>query len=496
MKTTYALVLLSLATIGPPVIAQTEVGKRGTPTVVVSTPSAIGPRTLHFNFREAPLETVLAYMSQAGGFIINLEADVKGKVDVWSSQPLSRDEACEVLNTILKKSGLAALRNDRTLTIVSRDEAHKRDIPVKKGNVAAEIPKTDAMVTQIIGVKHVNATQLVNNLVQLLPSYATMTANESANTLVLTATQTDVRRITEIINALDFAISSMSIVRVFPIRYGDAKELANVIKELFQPSQQQVANQGGQEFNVSGGGGISPESGTFPGSSSRGAAGDGVRTAIVPVVAIADERSNSLVVSASEDIMRATEKLIKEIDQSVSDITELRVFHLKHADPAELADKLSELFPDDTNAGNTSNQPIRFGGGSGPSNNTPSPSSERMKKKGQVVSVADTRTASIIVSAASELMPQIARLIDSLDSNSAKKQRVFIYALQSGNVRNITQILNGMFQSQNSRNTQNSSSQSDALMNRMNQQPTRGTSTSVGGNSSQSGSGGSGGSVR
>lgn len=489
MKTTYALVLLSLATICPPVIAQTEVGKRGTPTVAAIIPSAIGPRTLNFRFRGAPLETVLAYMSQAGGFIINLEADVKGKVDVWSSQPLSKDEACEVLNTILKKSGLAALRNDRTLTIVTQDEAHKRDIPVKKGNIAAEIPKTDAMVTQIIGVKHVNATQLANNLVQLLPSYATMTANESANTLVLTATQTDVRRITEIINALDYAISSVSIAKVFPIRYGDAKELANVIKELFQPNQQQEANQSRQEFNVSGGGGIPPESGAFSGSS-----GDGVRTAIAPVVAIADERSNSLVVSASEEIMRATEKLIKEIDQSVSDITELRVFHLKNADPSEMADKLSELFPDDTKAGNTSNQQIRFG--AGPFDNTPSPSSDRMKKKGQVVSVADTRTASIIVSAASELMPQIAKLIDSLDSNSAKKQRVFICALQSGNVQNVTQVLNGMFQPQNSRNTQNNSSQIDALMNRMNQQSTRGTSTGFGGSSDQSGSSGSGGSVR
>ena len=65
-----------------------------------------------------------------------------------------------------------------------------------------------------------------------------MTANESANSLVITATQADVRRMTEIINALDESISSTSDIKVFPLRYADAKELADVIKESSRPTQQ------------------------------------------------------------------------------------------------------------------------------------------------------------------------------------------------------------------------------------------------------------------
>ena len=113
---------------------------------------------------------------------------------------------------------------------------------------------------------------------------------------------------------------------------------------------------------------------------------------------------------------------------SISDITELRVFHLKNADPVEMTDVFSQLFPDESKSGNDSNQNqfgFRFGGGGGGgrNNNNQTATSDRMKKKGRVLAVADERTSSIIVSAASELMPQIEEMVAQLDSSPAKKQK-------------------------------------------------------------------------
>ena len=55
-------------------------------------------RNLRLNFRGVPLEMVLNYLSEAAGFVILPgQADVKGKVDVWSNQPLSKDEAVQLL---------------------------------------------------------------------------------------------------------------------------------------------------------------------------------------------------------------------------------------------------------------------------------------------------------------------------------------------------------------------------------------------------------------
>ena len=64
------------------------------------------------------------------GFIINKETDVRGTVEVWSKEPLTKDEAVEVLNSVLKKNGCAVIRNGRILTIVAQDEVHHRDTPV------------------------------------------------------------------------------------------------------------------------------------------------------------------------------------------------------------------------------------------------------------------------------------------------------------------------------------------------------------------------------
>src|SRR5258706_15360446 len=97
---------------------------------------------LRLNFRGVPLDMVLNYLSDAAGFIIVLETKMEGKVDVWSNQPLTKDEAVDLLNTILNKNDYAAIRNGRVLTIMKREDAKTPNIPVKKNTEPENIPKT------------------------------------------------------------------------------------------------------------------------------------------------------------------------------------------------------------------------------------------------------------------------------------------------------------------------------------------------------------------
>jgi type II secretory pathway component GspD/PulD (secretin) len=83
----------------------------------------------------------------------------------------------------------------------------------------------------------------------------------------------------------------------------------------------------------------------------------------------------------------------------------------------------------------------------------------------RVSAVPDARTNSVIVSAASNLMSQIERMILQLDSDSSKKQKVYVYSLDNADVDNVATILRGMFESQsstlNNRNNSNRSGQSN-----------------------------------
>jgi type II secretory pathway component GspD/PulD (secretin) len=188
---------------------------------------------IRLNFQGAALADVLSYLSEAAGFVILVDQEVSGTVNVISHQPLTKDEAVDLLNAILIEKGYVALRSGRILRIVPRADAHKRDLPVRTAARPADIPRTDEMVTQIIPVRFGDALKMIENLRPLLAAEATLSANESSNAIVMTDTQTNIRRIAEIIDALDTSIASISTIRVFPLDFADATQLAEVVRELF-----------------------------------------------------------------------------------------------------------------------------------------------------------------------------------------------------------------------------------------------------------------------
>ncbi|GDY23568.1 hypothetical protein LBMAG56_49150 [Verrucomicrobiota bacterium] len=477
------------------------------------------PGMLRMNFRNAPLELVLDYLSEAAGFTIVLETEVRGRVDVWNNQPVTKDEALNLLNIVLNKNGYAALQNDRILTIVGRDEAKKRNIPVKSGSDPAGIPKSDEIVTQIIPIRYINAAQLTKDLQPLLSEKASLTANEAGNALVLTDSQASIHRMAEIVRALDTSVAGIATIRVFQMRFADAKTVATVIKEVFQPET--GGGRGGNNnadpraaffarFRGGGGGG-------GEGGGGGAAASNGRTTAASRVVAVADERSNSLVVSSPDELMATIEDLVKSVDTNVEDIMELRVFRLKHADPNEMAELLAGLFPDETrsNDRNSSGGGSRFsffggldggggrrssGGGGGAAG--ASGESDRAKKQSRVLAVADARTASVIVSASRDLMKQIEAMITSLDANPAKKQKVFVYSLENADVSEVETVLKALFESQSGRNARSTgTSPNNALTTRSGQSQSSGTgSNRIGGGGGGGGNsglgGGNGGGIR
>jgi len=449
-----------------------------------------GEKGLRFNFRNVPLESVLNYLSDAAGFIIVMQTRVEGKVDAWSNQPLTKQEAVDLLDTILSEKGYTAVQHGRTLKILNKADAKKNDLPVKNGSDPDRIPNNDEMVTQIIPIRYANALQMTKDLLPLLPTdTANLTANESGNALVLTATQSDIHRMAEIVKALDTSIASISTIKVYPLKFADAKDLANAVKELFTPSTGQQNNNARNQFGFGRGGrggfggfGGFGGAGGFGGPGGGGgggtdaSAGTGVseaRNAASRVVAVADDRANALVVSAPDEYIASIDQLVKEIDITVADVTELRVFHLVNADPLELADQFATIFPDETKTGNDQNQnpfgfrfnPGGFRGGNNRGNNNNGQTagdSERAKKKGRVMAVADQRTSSLIVSAGVEMMPQIAEMIAQLDASPARRQRVFVYSLENADPQETAQTMQSLFQrtatTSNNRNNLNTTS--------------------------------------
>jgi type II secretory pathway component GspD/PulD (secretin) len=466
---------LALFVRGLQVLAQNDVTSSSETTdVIASNQSEEG---LRMNFRNVPLEMVLDYMSEAAGFSIIAETDISGEVSVWNNRPLNKEQAVALLDSILNEKGYAAIRVGNTLKIVSSSSAQTENLPVRTGNDPADIPQSDRMVTQIIPVRYTGAVDLIENLEPLLPDNSSMTANESSNAVVLTGTENNIRRVAEIIRALDTSISGISQLKVFPLKYSDATELAEVVKSLFEAPQQSSRRGGSSRGGFSGFrfGGRGGDDGGRGRGDRGGSSGDSeALQAASRVVAVADERTNSLVVSAPDEYMPTIIQLVTEIDTNVDDITELQVFPLKFADAFEMSEILKDIFDDSNEEQTSSRGGFRFGrggpfGGGGDRGGSRSSSnnneSSRVQAMTRVTAVPDPRTNSVIVSAASNLMTQIERMINQLDSDSSKKQKVYVYSLDNADVDNVATILRGMFESQssnlNNRNNANRSGQNN-----------------------------------
>lgn len=313
------------------------------------------PDELRLNFRNAPLEMVLNYLSEAAGFTIVLEAHPTGRIDAWSNQTLTRDEAVDLLNSVLNRNGFAAIRKGRTLTIINRDEAKTRSLPVKSGSDPAQIPDNDEMVTQIIPVRYVEAAQLLKDLQPLVSVQTAMTANESGNSIVITDTQANIRRVAEVIKAIDMGAEDYTVVRVFRLQFADPNEMADLLTNLF-PDDSRSGGQSPFQFGRFGGRG---GPGGFPGFGGNNAS-SGAQTQRVKkrarVLAVADARTSSVVVSAASDLMTQIEGVVQELDANPARKQNVRVFQLQNADPNEAMQVLQDIFQKNGTSNNRNSQ--------------------------------------------------------------------------------------------------------------------------------------------
>ena len=310
--------------------------------------STNNPDELRLNFRNAPLEMVLSYLSDAAGFIIVLDTHVNGNVSVISSHPMTRDEAVDLLNSVLNKNGYAAIRNGRTLTILDKNDAKTRDIPVKSGNKPDEIPNNAEIVTQIIPIRFVEARQLVSDLTSFVSPQATVVANEEGNSIVITDTQANIRHLTEIIKAVDDSAEAETEIRVFHLKHASPSDVASELASIF-PSSSGGSGQSPIRF---GGGGQGGGPGGFfarmmggggGGNASGTSSNDRVKKA-TQVNAVADARIQAVIVTAPKDLMDQISSMMNDLDVPSTRDQKVFVFHMNNGDPQQAAQVLQGMF--------------------------------------------------------------------------------------------------------------------------------------------------------
>lgn len=462
-----ASVVLVIAVAQPPVPGRAAEGGGDAVAEMVQTNGEV---KIKLNFQDAPLQTVLEYLSETAGLaVVSDEPIMNGRMTVISRQPISLRETVSLINSILKERGLTTVLTGKTLKVVTLQNAKKENLPVLTGRDPDAIVPSDDVVTYIIPVSHVTATALKDNLQALLPEYASLEANEDGNALIITDTTANIRRLMQIVVALDTHMASVAEIRVFRLVNANATSVADLINNIFQ-QQAQASSRSRQSGRGPGGplemlmrmrGG--PDRGRGEDDQNRSTQGGG--SVNVDVVAAADEQTNSVVVRGPADAMDLVADVIKALDDRTAKVADVRVFQLRYADAMNVADVINQLFGQQSSSSSRSRS-SRGGGDMGPMmfrgpfGGGPGEQQAEGNTLVQVTAAADSRTNTVVVTGPEAVLNVVAGVIEKLDSQIANVADVKVFHLEYADAQDTAELINEVFGQQSTSSSRSSRSSS------------------------------------
>lgn len=210
--------MLGLSLLSTAVQAQTAVHSVGDPD-----------EELVLNLRDAEINGLIEIVSQETGINFIVDPRVRGQVNVVSGQPIRRGELYDLFLGVLKSYGFAAVTSpDGVVRILPDVQAKENEIaPLDEGS------RSDDIITHVIGVRYVNAGQLVRILRPLMPKSAHLAAAVESNTLLISDTAANVRRIQGLIQQID--TESMEDFEIISLEHASAVDVVRMVQTLDAP---------------------------------------------------------------------------------------------------------------------------------------------------------------------------------------------------------------------------------------------------------------------
>ena len=177
----------------------------------------------------------------------------------------------------------------------------------------------------------------------------TVVADEFSNSLIVLAPEPYQESIATLVSQLDVAVQDITELRVFHLVNSDPVEMAQVLNSLFEDEETTTNGQGprGPGFFFGGRGGRGNNQAQDESDRSRRQS---------KVLAVADPRTSSVIVSASRNLMDQIAPMIASLDASTSRKQKVFVYSLENADVQEVEVILRNLFETQNTRNNRNTQ--------------------------------------------------------------------------------------------------------------------------------------------
>lgn len=287
---------------------------------------------LQFNLQDVDLPVLVRIISNLTGRSFILGAKARSiKATIYSPHEVTAAEAYQAFLAVLQANGMTVVPAGRYWVVTESAGAAQEAVSTFRDGEA--MPREARMVTRIHRLSHVGADEMANLLNRFKSRDGDVTPYAPTNTIIITDFATNLRRLLLIVQELDVAGTGERIW-VEPIHYADAEELAQKIQEVFEAGGMAATGRGPGRPPMH-------EPGKPPGVTGPEGqvGGEAVRLTRV----IADIRTNSIIIVATEPAYRQVLDLVARLDVPVPGEGEIHVHPLQHADAEELAGTLNSL---------------------------------------------------------------------------------------------------------------------------------------------------------
>ena len=316
------------------------------------------------NFKDADITQIAEAVAAATGKNFIMDPRVRAQVTMLSATPMSPDAFYQTFLSILAVHDFIAVPDGPVVKILP--DANARQMP--SIDLPDQVSATsDEIVTQVIDVKNVNAAQLVPILRPMIPQYGHLAAYPAGNILIISDRASNVNRMMRIIRRID-QVGDQD-VEVVPLHDASAAEIVRVLNSLYQ----------GAAANAEGGS---------------------------PMKVVADERSNSVLISGDQNQRLRIRALVAHLDTPLEQGGDTRVRYLHYANADKIAPKLKEQITGIAAA--TAAQGGGAAGGAGANN------PQATAEKNSLV-WADPENNALVITAPPKVMRTIMSIIDKLD---------------------------------------------------------------------------------
>lgn len=185
------------------------------------------------DFEDVELRNLIRFMAETTDKNFIVDNKVNGKVTVISPKPVNEQKAFEIFENLLIASGFAIVpAGDGAYRIVSAAEAPKHALEIS-GQTQGQVYSSGQMVTRILEPSYVNVSGILPIVKPLLSSQANMGAYVSGNKLIITENYGNLQRIERLVKRLDNPIGEHANVQMIKVSNADVTQVSEVLSRIF-----------------------------------------------------------------------------------------------------------------------------------------------------------------------------------------------------------------------------------------------------------------------